>query len=201
MTPVVVKLGGSYAVSPLLRPWLRAIAGAAGRVVLVPGGGPFADAVRAAQPVMAFDDVAADTMALLAMAQYGAALASLNDALVPADSTQAITQALQRHQVPVWWPLRMVRAAGDVPASWAVTSDSLALWLARQLAAPAVLLVKQRRPIHGDVRALIDEGLLDTGFADFFAAYRGAVAIAGPDDLPTASFDPAYLPGIRVTAA
>ena len=201
MTPVVVKLGGSYAVSPLLRPWLRAIADAAGRVVLVPGGGPFADAVRAAQPAMAFDDVAADTMALLAMAQYGAALASLNDALVPADSKQAITEALHRNKVPVWWPLRMVRAAGDVPASWAVTSDSLALWLARQLAAPAVLLIKQRRPTHGDVRALIDEGLLDTGFAEFFAVYRGAVAIAGPDDLPTAGFDPAHLPGIRVAAA
>ena len=51
--PLVVKLGGSHAGSALLRPWLRAIEAAAGRVVLVPGGGPFADAVRDAQATMA----------------------------------------------------------------------------------------------------------------------------------------------------
>ncbi len=67
---MVVRLGGSHAFSPLLRPWLAAIGAAAGRVVLVPGGGPFADTVRSAQAAMGFDDLAAHRMALLAMAQY-----------------------------------------------------------------------------------------------------------------------------------
>ena len=40
----VVKLGGSLSGAPELKAWLAALAGAAGRVVLVPGGGPFADA-------------------------------------------------------------------------------------------------------------------------------------------------------------
>jgi dihydroneopterin aldolase len=48
--PTVLKLGGSYAFSPFLKNWIDAIADCAGCVVLVPGGGPFADAVRAAQP-------------------------------------------------------------------------------------------------------------------------------------------------------
>jgi 5-(aminomethyl)-3-furanmethanol phosphate kinase len=46
--PVVVKLGGSYAASAEREKWLDAIDRCAGEVVLVPGGGPFADAVRAA---------------------------------------------------------------------------------------------------------------------------------------------------------
>src|SRR2546426_804978 len=57
--PTVVKLGGSFAFSPYLRDWIAAIAGCAGRTVVVPGGGPFADVVRAGQARMGFDDLAA----------------------------------------------------------------------------------------------------------------------------------------------
>ena len=70
----IVKLGGSHAFGPHLHDWLEAIAREAGLVVIVPGGGPFADAVRAAQPAMGFDDEAAHAMALMAMAQFGRAL-------------------------------------------------------------------------------------------------------------------------------
>ena len=86
----VVKLGGSHAFAPHLRAWLDAIAQCAGRIVVVPGGGPFADAVRDAQPRMGFDDAAAHRMALLAMEQYGCALASLNARFVLAESRTAI---------------------------------------------------------------------------------------------------------------
>ena len=44
--PIVVKLGGSHAFATHLRAWLDALAQAGGNVVVVPGGGPFADAVR-----------------------------------------------------------------------------------------------------------------------------------------------------------
>jgi 5-(aminomethyl)-3-furanmethanol phosphate kinase len=64
--PIVVKLGGSFAYSDHLRDWIEALAACAGRVVIVPGGGPFADAVRLAQIQMRFDDKAAHHMAVLA---------------------------------------------------------------------------------------------------------------------------------------
>src|SRR5207302_4949844 len=98
----------------------------AGRVVVVPGGGPFADAVRAAQAKMGFDDGASHQMALLAMEQYGCALASLSAGWLPAASAAAIRRALDADKIPVWFPTRMVRRAPDVPCSWDVTSDSLA---------------------------------------------------------------------------
>src|SRR5882724_3145846 len=122
--PTVVKLGGSHAFSEHLAGWVAAIAACAGDVVVVPGGGPFADAVRDAQPRIGFDDDAAHHMALLAMEQYGCALASLNRALVPADSLAAIQQALAAEKVPVWMPARMALAAKDIPAAWEITSDS-----------------------------------------------------------------------------
>jgi 5-(aminomethyl)-3-furanmethanol phosphate kinase len=185
---IVVKLGGSYADSPLLSPWLAAIEAAAGRVVLVPGGGPFADAVRAAQPVMGFGDEAADAMALLAMAQFGLALCDLRTRLVSAESEGAIRAALGRGDVPVWAPLAMVRGEADLPRSWSVTSDSLALWLAQRLGAGALLLVKRR----GDGR---EEGIVDAYFPRLHETCPLPVFVAGPDDLPAAGLDPDRLPG------
>ena len=77
----IVKLGGSHATGPHLKDWLAAIAAEAGAIAIVPGGGPFADAVRTAQAAIGYDDRAAHAMALMAMAQFGCALQSLNPAL------------------------------------------------------------------------------------------------------------------------
>ena len=67
----VVKIGGSLSHDPALREWLtRLWEVGGGRVVIVPGGGDFADAVRQYQQEWHFDDLAAHNMCLLAMAQY-----------------------------------------------------------------------------------------------------------------------------------
>jgi 5-(aminomethyl)-3-furanmethanol phosphate kinase len=183
----VVKLGGSYANSRLLRSWLQAIERHAGRVVLVPGGGPFADCVRATQTSMGFDAGAAHEMALLAMTQYGRALVSLGSSLRMADDVPAITAALRSRQVPVWSPLPMILAGSDVKASWDVTSDSLALWLAIRLAADALVIIKRRAAPEGPVPLFVAEGLLDAAFPDLLANYGGRVSLASPEDLPAAA--------------
>ena len=196
---MVVRLGGSHAFSPLLRPWLAAIGAAAGRVVLVPGGGPFADVVRSAQTAMGFDDLAAHRMALLAMAQYGFALAGLGGPFVPADTMEAVREALADRRVPVWSPWPMLRDAPDVPASWDVTSDSLALWLARAIGAPYLLVIKHvETPPAATVHSLVAQGVLDAAFPHFFDTYPGAVHVVGPDDLP-AALDPDRPPGRRLS--
>ncbi len=71
----VVKLGGSLADSAQLPRLLRELARLPD-LVIAPGGGPFADAVRRAQKERGFDDAAAHDMALLAMAQFGRMLAA-----------------------------------------------------------------------------------------------------------------------------
>ena len=182
--PTVVKLGGSHAFSEHRAGWVAAIAGCAGDVVVVPGGGPFADAVREAQPKIGFDDDAAHHMALLAMEQYGCALASLNGAFVCADSADAMLRALDARQVPVWMPSRMALAAADIPASWDLTSDSLAAWLAGRLGARQLLLVKHvclsgtAVPLPG----LITRGIVDKAFAEFLQAANVPAAVLGPAD-------------------
>ncbi len=144
--PVVVKLGGSFAFSAHLRDWIAAIAGCPGRVIIVPGGGPFADTVRSAQQRMGFGDRAAHEMAILAMEQYGRALASLDARLSPADTVEAIRRDIDAGRIPVWMPAHLALRADDIAPSWDVTSDSLAAWLAARIGARRLFLVKHVEP-------------------------------------------------------
>jgi 5-(aminomethyl)-3-furanmethanol phosphate kinase len=178
----VVKLGGSYAFSPTLGDWLEILARNASHVVLVPGGGPFADAVREAQPKMGFDDAAAHHMALLAMEQYGRALVSLNETLVLASSVAEIRRLISVQKIPVWAPTRMVLAQPGIPTSWDVTSDSLAAWLARRLRARRLLLIKHLDPPGDPVRAddLIQRGIIDRAFVSSLGTCGIDASIIGP---------------------
>ena len=178
---VVVKLGGSHAASPGLREFLQALP--PGRTVVVPGGGPFADAVRAAQGPMGYDDAAAHDMALMAMAQFGRALSALTPALVYADHRRAMSDALDDNRVAVWSPWPGLRGHPDIAASWDVTSDSLAVWLAREIDARAVVLVKHTRPVARDVARWVRDHVVDAAFESFRARFKGEVHIATMDDL------------------
>ncbi len=179
----IVKLGGSHATGPHLNDWLTAVATEVGSIAIVPGGGPFADAVRTAQASMGYNDRAAHVMALMAMAQFGWALQSLNPALTLAASRSAILRALKDGKVPVWSPEPMARAAA-LPETWDLTSDSLAAWLAGALGASTLVLVK-----HGhfegaalDVHDLATRGVVDPLFPRYLKESGAQAWLAGPTD-------------------
>lgn len=169
--PWIVKLGGSLHDSPSLRAWLKAIPATKAPVVIVPGGGPFADAVRVAQKQLKFSDSAAHRMAVLAMEQYGLAMVSLAEGLQPAGTKRSITACLRGGRTPVWMPTAMVLGRRDIPESWEITSDSLALWLAQRLHARGLLLVKAARLPVGPCSAsdLSRKGIIDAAFPGLLA--------------------------------
>lgn len=141
---------------------------------MVPGGGPFADAVRAAQQRWGFDDVTAHRLAITAMEQYAWMLGALQPALRPAASAAAIRRLLRAGEVPIWLATRMVLDRPDIPASWEVTSDSLAAWLAARLRAEGLLLVKSVPvPAGSTVEALAARGVVDPRLPAFLD--RGGV--------------------------
>lgn len=167
---IIVKLGGSLAASPYLQDWVDVLAEhGAGRVIIVPGGGPFADTVRAAQADRAFSDDAAHAMALLAMHQYGWMLRGLRPELLLESNVQLLFRRMVIGHCVVWLPdLAQLNAAG-IPAAWDVTSDSLAAWLAGELRADALLMVKCAAiPPHASLEHLQSEGIIDPAFAGYF---------------------------------
>ncbi len=184
----VVKFGGSLALSPQRAAWLDMLVNWGGPLVLVPGGGPFADCVRRAQSTMGFDDLAAHRLALIAMGQYGIAIAAHSAAFVLAAMRDEIEFALARGQIPVWLPEKMVLAARDIPASWEVTSDSLAAWLAGLLGARRLLLIKALDlPAPPSADGLAAQEIVDPAFPQFAAKANAAVWLAGPASLAGAA--------------
>ncbi len=164
----VLKLGGSLLGQPELKSWLTMLAGNSdGRVLIVPGGGVFADAVRDAQGMAGYDDAAAHRMALLAMEQFGLVMKSLQPDLATVASELEIAERSWQHRAMIWMPSAMVLADEAIPMNWSVTSDSLAAWLAAKLGADRLVLVKQVDAGRVPVSELVAEGVLDEAFESF----------------------------------
>lgn len=151
----IVKLGGSLADTMDLQSWLGVLARfGGGRVIIVPGGGPFANQVRRAQERWGFGDHAAHRMALLAMEQYGLMMTGIRADLTPAASVDALRDVLGRGGVAVWLPSAMTADKREIQQSWELTSDSLAAWLANALKASLLLLVKSVDSAESEVSAV-----------------------------------------------
>ncbi|HEX6435131.1 MAG TPA: hypothetical protein VFZ87_12860 [Gemmatimonadales bacterium] len=150
----VVKIGGGLAAIPnALERVCRAVeeASRAGCVVVVPGGGPFADTVREFDHERGLSATAAHWMALLAMDQYAFALADRMPGAVLLDDSGSVLEVLAQGKLAVLAPSRWMRAADVLPHSWEVTSDSVAAFIAGALGATRLILIKP--VIDGEVDA------------------------------------------------
>jgi len=181
----VVKLGGSLHRDGLLPQWLELLSTLGrGRVTVVPGGGGFADEVRELQSHWRFDDVAAHNMAILAMAQTATMLRALSPALQPAMREADIRRALRQGHAALWLPLDLLRERPDELTSWDVSSDSLALWLARRLNAERLIVVKSC-PLDAalSLHQCVDAGVLDRRFAALADGAPFPIDLVQRDDL------------------
>lgn len=163
----VVKLGGSLAGSAALDSWFSLCADHLPNSCIVPGGGIFANAVRASQARLGFDQDVGHELAVMAMEMYGHVLCRRDAKLRPAREIQDIRAIIDDHKVPVWFASSMLAASDDrALRDWHVTSDSLAVWLAGRLRAHGVLLVKSARLPKRDRLPLVtlqQSGIIDMG--------------------------------------
>ena len=142
--PLVVKLGGSlYTHVPTLIPVLRS---SLRPLLIVPGGGPFADEVRQD----GLDEETAHWKAIAAMDQYGRYVASHG---LPVTEILAIPD----HTV-LFLPGRSLREQDPLPHSWDVTSDTIAAWVAAELRLDLLLL----KSVDGIVTGGVLQEHLDT---------------------------------------
>jgi aspartokinase-like uncharacterized kinase len=125
-SPLIVKVGGSlYNQIPDLIPVLKA---SKRPLLLIPGGGPFADLVRGGK----FDNDTAHWMAIAAMEQFGLFIASFGISTTDVINTPLTTT--------VFLPCRYLRLTDPLPHTWDVTSDSIAAWVAHALRCDLLLL-------------------------------------------------------------
>jgi 5-(aminomethyl)-3-furanmethanol phosphate kinase len=142
---VVVKVGGGLLADiEQFDRVLEVIAEAARsrRLAIVPGGGPFADAVREVDRRVGLSGTAAHWMAVLAMDQHAHLIAERLAGAARVESAEQIATAIDAGRLPVLAPSRWLRASDPLPHSWDVTSDSIAAWVAGCLGARQLVLVK-----------------------------------------------------------
>jgi aspartokinase-like uncharacterized kinase len=169
----VVKLGGGLlAHAERFETALKSIENVARTqpLLIVPGGGPFADAVRHADERFRPGDSAAHWMAVLAMDQHAHLIAArLSGGVIVRSAPEAVA-AINAGSIPVLAPYRWLRDADPLPHSWDVTSDSIAAWVAGALGARRLVLVKPPGA-SGD-------GAVDPYFARVLPAHIAAEVIS-----------------------
>ena len=147
----VVKVGGGLARGAgddALRELCATLGelGARHPVLVVPGGAGFADAVREADRRFRLQAATAHRMAILAMEQFGWLLGDLiPHAVRCADLARAAELVAGRTAV-----LLPAALALDLPATWSVTSDSIAAWVADRAGAGRLVLVKEVDGLFAD---------------------------------------------------
>jgi 5-(aminomethyl)-3-furanmethanol phosphate kinase len=150
MTPrsedlTVIKVGGGLTWVPGALDRVCRTVGSLSRhwpLVVVPGGGPFADAIREFDRRMGLSADAAHWMAILAMDQYAHVLASRIPEAVLVEESGCIRDTLALAGAVVLAPSRWMKSADVLPHSWDVTSDSIAAFVAGALDARRLILIK-----------------------------------------------------------
>jgi len=151
---VVVKIGGGLmAHTDAFDAVLRTIGATAHerRLLVVPGGGPFADLVRKMYSEFRLSEDAAHWMAVLAMEQYAYLIAERLTGGLLVTHRRQIESALDGGRVPVLAPFRWLQEDDSLPHSWTVTSDSIAAWVSDTIGAARLVLVKPPRAADDDL--------------------------------------------------
>jgi len=140
---IVIKIGGSLidtageVIHEILSSDIPAL--------IIPGGGTFADTIRATK----LDDDTAHWAAIDSMNRYGKFLSTFG--ISTTDTPQIPELGIQ-----ILLPKKIMETEDPLPHSWDVTSDSIALWIAEKLHTP-LLLIKSRN-------GTINDGIVDEYF-------------------------------------
>lgn len=111
-------------------------------IIIVPGGGNFADTVRYLYDKFKLSDEIAHKMAVLAMDQYGLLLKDLMKEAILTYSLKDALKSSKRGILSIILPSRIMFSLNPLESSWRVTSDSISAFIASSIKAEKLILVK-----------------------------------------------------------
>jgi 5-(aminomethyl)-3-furanmethanol phosphate kinase len=179
----VVKVGGGLG-DDALPALCRALGELGGRhpLLVVPGGARFADAARDADRRFGLRAATAHRMAILGMEQFGWLLSDL----IPGAERRAEVDVARAGRTGVLLPAGL--PLDELPASWQVTSDSIAAWVAVRVGAGRLVLIKEVDGLFAD-RPARGAPIAQLTVAELAALRPGGVDEYLPTILERASFE------------
>ena len=146
---VIIKLGGSLLAKG--REIVRFLRDYAEKktvfFIIIPGGGPFVEAIRELSERRTISKDAAHWMAVLAMHQYGFFLADGETAIPLVESMEELSDT---GHICIVLPYQILKADDSLPHTWDVTSDTIAAFIAHKLGEKRFIKVT-------DVDGILDE--------------------------------------------
>ena len=144
MDATVIKIGGSLALHPeKLRILCNRLSSASKKhhILVVPGGGEFADVVRTVDTRFNLSNSVSHQMAILGMDQYGYLLSDLISGSLVVNQIDQVQNIFDSHKCPIFLPSNIMLKNNSLEKSWNVTSDSIAVHIADQAHIKKVILV------------------------------------------------------------
>ena len=170
---IVVKIGGSLYPNDVLPRWLAMLVELSADIVIVAGGGPFADQVRAASQRWSLSEAAAHDMAVLAMQQFTYLMQDLEPRLTITED------ARQGQGARLWAPSQLLLPGGlaspALERSWQTTSDTIAAWLACEIGASRLCLIKSKKLEDNDLTNWETTDLVDNNFSKLAAKLKAPI--------------------------
>ena len=147
---IIIKLGGSLSNYPKVLISLCKTLSKIGfqhQVIIVPGGGAYANVVRADYRCFNLSEKVAHHMAIHAMTQYGYLIHSL----IPNSKTVLELEQIASNPnagISIWLPHHQLLLDDILPNSWDVTSDSIAAYASGLLNWKSLVLLKDTDGVY-----------------------------------------------------
>ncbi|MHA1937631.1 MAG: amino acid kinase family protein [Candidatus Thorarchaeota archaeon] len=187
---LVIKVGGSLMNHPYqLRQILKIISVVAEQrsVIVIPGGGTFADQIRDLHTRKYLSNSGAHWLAIRCMDLNGSIMADIQSSLSFYSRADAFDKWTEGKSFIIQ-PYKLLKSYDRLPHSWDVTSDSIALWMGIQGDADAVILLKSINPfvkwlkvVQSETEAvrpeslqyLVGKDIVDRYMAQLFSKFKG----------------------------
>ncbi|HIP17664.1 MAG TPA: hypothetical protein EYG76_05165 [Methanothermococcus okinawensis] len=137
----IVKIGGSltYFSESLLNE-LKSFSNPKNKIIIIPGGGKFANVVRELDTSVKMRDRTSHKLALLSMDMMGIYFSELSD-IETVNTLYDAKEILKKKNIVILLPSKIVLSTDELPNSWEVTSDSVAAYITKLLKLNRLIIV------------------------------------------------------------
>ena len=177
----VLKIGGSWITNPKLKTLIRRLEKKKkGKIIIVAGGGCFADSVRFAFKKTKMSEKLANTLALKSTEIFCSYLKDINKKLY-----LTTDKRFKDNSLNVWLPSVILSNEKSFKRNWDSTSDSVAAWLSDNIKADGLVFIKSLKKFE-KINKLADlqkKNIIDKNTSTYLKSFKGEIKITGLDIL------------------
>jgi len=177
----VLKIGGSWITNPKLKTLIgRLEKKKKGKIIIVAGGGCFADSVRFAFKKTKMSEKLANTLALKSTEIFCSYLKNINKKLY-----LTTDKRFKENSLNVWLPSVILSNEKSFKKNWNSTSDSVAAWLSENIKANGLVLIKKLKKFEkiNKLKKKKKKNIIDKNTSTYLKSFKGEIKITGLDIL------------------